>query len=290
MTAAGSSARPVPDTSPARPPSGTVAALAARADRIEDITARFRLDGRRIVVLGGGRGMGRHTAHSLGQLGAQVAVVDREQERAEEVAAEIDGATAHSVDATDDTAMAYLAKALGPVDEVVDVIGMARYQSLLQTSEETWQWEHDIVLRHAWLAVRHFGPVLAEQGGGSLTFVASVSGISSSPWHGAYGVFKAGLISLVRTAAVELGPRGVRVNAVAPGFVLTPRLGDLLDEEQLTRALTSAPLPRLTGPADVAAGLAFLVSDLAAAVTGQTLVMDAGATSTYPYQMNEPAS
>ncbi|MGM0930533.1 MAG: SDR family NAD(P)-dependent oxidoreductase [Actinomycetota bacterium] len=267
-----------------------MAALVAQADQIDNIAARFRLDGRRIVVLGGGRGMGRHTAHSLGQLGAQVAVVDSEQERAEEVAAEIDDATAHSVDATDDAAMADLSKELGPVDGVVDVIGMASYQSLLQISEETWQWEHDIVLRHAWLAVRHFGPVLAEQGFGSLTFVASVSGISSSPWHGAYGVFKAGLISLVRTAAVELGPQGVRVNAIAPGFVLTPRVAGVLDERQLDRARAAAPLPRLTEPKDVAAGLTFLVSDLAAAVTGQTLVMDAGATSTYPYQMNDPTS
>lgn len=283
------SARPAPQTSPEIPSPGTVAALVAQADQIDDITARFRLDGRRIVVLGGGRGMGRHTAHSLAQLGAQVAVVDSERERAEEVAAQIDGATAHSVDATDDTAMADLAKALGPVGGVVDVIGIASYQSLIRTSEEIWQREHDLVLRHAWLTVRHFGPVLARQGHGSLTFVASVSGMTSSPWHGAYGVFKAGLISLVRTAAVELGPEGIRVNAVAPGFVLTPRMADVLDEGQLARTRASAPLPRLTEPRDIAAGLTFLVSDLASAVTGQTIVMDAGATSTYPYQMSEPS-
>lgn len=264
----------------------SVAELVEAAEEITDLPARFRLDGRRYVVLGGGRGMGRHTAHSLAQLGARVVVVDSEGERADAVAAEIgDGATATVVDATSDAEMAALARDIGEVDGVVDVIGIARYEALLDISEKDWLWEHDIVLRHAWLAVRHFGRRLAQQGCGTLTFVASVSGLSSAPGHGAYGVFKAGLVSLVRTAAVELGPSGVRVNAVAPGFVLTPRMADVLDQAQLENSRAAAPLPRLTTPADIAAGITFLVSDLAAAITGQTLIIDAGATSSYPYRM-----
>lgn len=264
----------------------SVTELVEAAEEITDLPARFRLDGRRYVVLGGGRGMGRHTSHSLAQLGAQVVVVDSDQERADAVAAEIgDGATARVVDATSDAEMSALARDIGDVDGVVDVIGIARYEALLDISEKDWMWEHDLVLRHAWLAVRHFGRGLAERGSGTLTFVASVSGLSSAPGHGAYGVFKAGLVSLVRTAAVELGPSGVRVNAVAPGFVLTPRMGDALDEAQLQNCRAAAPLARLTTPADIAAGITFLASDLAAAITGQTLVIDAGATSSYPYRM-----
>ncbi|NKY33308.1 SDR family oxidoreductase [Nocardia speluncae] len=264
----------------------SVADLVEAAEEITDLPARFRLDGRRYVVLGGGRGMGRHTSHSLAQLGARVVVVDSDRERADAVAAEIgDGATATVVDATSDAEMAALARDIGEVDGVIDVIGIARYEALLDISEKDWLWEHDIVLRHAWLAVRHFGRRLAQQGCGTLTFVASVSGLSSAPGHGAYGVFKAGLVSLVRTAAVELGPSGVRVNAVAPGFVLTPRMADVLDEAQLENSRAAAPLPRLTTPADIAAGITFLVSDLAAAITGQTLIIDAGATSSYPYRM-----
>ncbi|MBF6347944.1 MULTISPECIES: SDR family NAD(P)-dependent oxidoreductase [Nocardia] len=264
----------------------SVAELVEAAEEITDLPARFRLDGRHYVVLGGGRGMGRHTSHSLAQLGARVVVVDADRERAGAVAAEIGaGATARVVDATSDTDMAALARDIGKVDGVVDVIGIARYKTLLDVSEQDWMWEHDIVLRHAWLTVRHFGRRLAEQGSGTLTFVASVSGLSSAPGHGAYGVFKAGLVSLVRTAAVELGPGGVRVNAVAPGFVLTPRMADVLDSRQLENSRAAAPLPRLTTPSDIAAGITFLVSDLAAAVTGQTLVIDAGATSSYPYRM-----
>lgn len=265
----------------------TVSTLVHAAEQITDIQERFRLDGRRYVVLGGGRGMGRHTSHSLAQLGAQVVVVDSDQDRASAAAAEIgENASAMAVDATSDAEVSALADRLGPVDGVIDVIGIATYKDLLDVTEDEWGWEHDIVLRHAWLAVRHFGRRLAEQRSGSLTFVASVSGgVSSAPGHGAYGVFKAGLVSLVRTAAVELGPSGVRVNAVAPGFVLTPRMGDALDDAQLANSRAAAPLPRLTTPSDIAAGITFLVSDLASAVTGHTLVIDAGATKSYPYLM-----
>jgi len=274
-------------------PTGSVSELVRAADHITDVGGRFRLDGRRYVVLGGGRGMGRHTSHSLAQLGAEVVVVDSDQDRADAVAKEVGSPEAgRVVDATDGVQMRALAGSVGDVDGVVDVIGMARYQPLMELSEETWLGEHDIVLRHAWLTVRHFGPRLSARRCGSLTFVASVSGLSSAPSHGAYGVFKAGLVSLVRTAAVELGPVNVRVNAVAPGFVLTPRMSGVLDETQLERAKAAAPLPRLTGPGDIAAGLSFLVSDLAAAITGQTLVIDAGASVSYPYQMGgfSPAS
>lgn len=262
----------------------TVAELITAADQISDVGARFRLADRRYVVLGGGRGMGRHTAHSLAQLGAQVVVVDSDQERADEVAAEIgDCASAATVDATSDSEMAALAESLGDVDGVINVIGIARYQTLVDVAEEDWIFAHDMVLRHAWLTVRHFGRRLVERGSGSLTFVASISGMTSAPGHGAYGVFKAGLISLVRTAALELGGSGVRVNAVAPGFVLTPRMADVLTEAQLSVNRASAPLPWLTTPSDIAAGISFLVSDLAVAITGHTLVIDGGATTTYPY-------
>src|SRR5690606_10683712 len=151
-----------------------VTELVEAAEEVIDLPARFRLDGRRYVVLGGGRGMGKHTSHSLAQLGAQVVVVDSDQERAYAVAADIgDAGVARVVDATSDGDMSTLAGEIGDVDGVVDVIGIARYEALLDVSEKDWMWEHDIVLRHAWLTVRHFGRRLAQQGAGTLTFVAS---------------------------------------------------------------------------------------------------------------------
>ena len=100
---------------------------------------------------------------------------------------------------------------------------MAQYKALLEVDDENWQWHHDIVLRHAHLAVTLGGKAMADGGGGVMAFVASVSGISSAPLHGAYGVFKAGLMSLVRTAAVELHRRQREAVCVAlhPGTVET---------------------------------------------------------------------
>ena len=126
--------------------------------------------------------------------------------------------------------------------------------------------------------------LLAEHGG-VMTFVASVSGITSAPNHAAYGAAKAGLMSLVRTAAVELGPMSVRVNAVAPGVVWTPRISEYLGEAGEARNRANTPLQRVAQPADIAAAILFLCSDLASYVTGQTLVVDGGVSAKFPYPM-----
>lgn len=259
----------------------------AESDRIVDYRSRFDLSQRRYVVLGGGQGMGRQISHALAQLGATVIVVDIDRGRATSVCAEIgSAATAEQVDATDDAEMAALVERTGEIDGVVDVIGMARYGPLLDITDDDWRWGEAIVLRHAVLAIRRFGARLRDRGTGSITFVSSVSGIRSSPVHAAYGVYKAALGSLVRSAAIELGPFGVRVNAVAPGFVMTPRISANLDATALENTRTQIPLLRLTMPADVASALAFLVSDLARTITGQVMVVDGGATNKYPYDMS----
>jgi hypothetical protein len=118
-----------------------------------------------------------------------------------------------------------------------------------------------------------------------MVFVASVSGITSAPRHSAYGAAKAGLMSLVRTGAVELGPSGIRVNAVAPGVVWTPRVSAFLGDEGHQRNVVNTPLRRVAQPADIAAALLFFASDLAAYVTGQTLTVDGGVGAKFPYPM-----
>jgi NAD(P)-dependent dehydrogenase (short-subunit alcohol dehydrogenase family) len=178
---------------------------------------------------------------------------------------------------------AYAARELGPVRGVVDIVGMARYSTLTDLQDAEWDWHFDIVLRHAWLAVQYGGAAVAEAGGGPLVFVASVSGLTSAPLHAAYGAAKAGLVSLVRSAAVELGPRGVRVNAVAPGAVWTPRIASLLGEEGRRANAENAPLGRIAIPPDIAAPLLFLASPLSSYITGQTLVVDGGVTVKFPY-------
>lgn len=255
---------------------------------VPDYPGLLRLDGRRALVLGAGQGIGRQVSHALAEVGAQLACVDLEPTRADAVAAEVGGLAIAADMTTREGAQGAVdaaVGALGGLDIVVDIIGMASYAELLALTDEEWDWHFDVVLRHAFLAAQLGGRVLAANGGGAIAFVASASGITSAPRHGAYGAAKAGLMSLVRTAAVELGPRGVRVNAVAPGVVWTPRVSAFLGEEGRKRNEANAPLRRIAQPADIAAALLFLVSDLAAFVTGQTLVVDGGVGAKFPYPM-----
>ena len=256
---------------------------------VPDYPGLLRLDGRRFVVLGAGQGIGRQASHALASVGARLACVDQDPDLAADIATEVD-ATPLSGNAYDRDDMARLfddaGQALGGIDGVVDIIGMARYADLTEMSDEDWNWHFDIVLRHAFLAMQYGGRAM-QANGGAMVFVASVSGITSAPRHSAYGAAKAGLMSLVRTGAVELGPAGIRVNAVAPGVVWTPRVSAFLGEEGRERNIANTPLRRVAQPADIAAALLFLASDLAAYVTGQTLSVDGGVGAKFPYPMGD---
>ena len=255
---------------------------------VPDYPSLLRLDGKRFVVIGAGQGIGRQTSHALASVGARVLCVDLEQDRADTVAREV-GGVAWSGDATRRADAERLftdaREQLGGVDGVIDIVGMAQYQPLVDIDDEQWEWHFDIVLRHAWLAVQYGGRAMAEAGGGVMVFVASVSGLTGAPMHAAYGAAKAGLISLVKSAAVELGPRGVRVNAVAPGVVWTPRVSAFLGDEGRERNAANAPLGRVALPADIAAALLFLAAPLSSYVTGQTLTVDGGVGAKFPYPM-----
>lgn len=254
---------------------------------VPDYQGRLRLDGRRFLVIGAGQGIGRQTAHALAGAGARVACLDVDPDLASDIADEV-GGVALAGDATrrDDVARVFEAAVghLGGLDGVVDIIGMAQYASIVDLTDDEWDWHHDIVLRHAFLAMQHAGRAMADTGG-VMVFVASVSGITSAPRHAAYGAAKAGLMSLVRTGAVELGPHAIRVNAVAPGVVWTPRVSAFLGDEGHARNVDNTPLRRVAQPSDIAAAVLFLASDLAGYVTGQTLVVDGGVGAKFPYPM-----
>ena len=257
---------------------------------VPDYQAQLRLDGKRFVVAGAGQGIGRQTTHALAAAGAKVLCIDYEQAAAEHVANEVYGVPfVADVRERDQIEAAFAAarSELGGVDGVVDIVGMARYGPLLDTSDEDWDWTFGMVLRHAFLLAQIGGRVMAENDGGVMTFIASVSGITSAPLHAPYGAAKAGLVSLVRTAAVELGPKGVRANAVAPGVVWTPRISELLGERGRDDQARNAPLRRVAQPSDIAAAALFLSSDLSSYVTGQVLVVDGGVSAKFPYGMND---
>lgn len=249
----------------------------------------LRLDGRGFVVVGAGQGIGRQAAHALASAGARLFCIDNQEQLAKEIAGEVNGAawTADARDRADaEQAVAEARRQLGRVHGLVDIVGMARYGDILETTDEDWDWHFGMVLRHAFLFSQEVGRAMAEDGGGVMVFVASVSGITSAPRHAAYGAAKAGLMAWVRSLAVELGPAGVRANAVAPGVVWTPRVSAYLGEKGRAAQSANAPLRRVAEPADIAAAILFLASDLSAYVTGQTLVVDGGVGAKFPYPMD----
>ncbi|MGE0880413.1 MAG: SDR family NAD(P)-dependent oxidoreductase [Acidimicrobiia bacterium] len=257
---------------------------------VPDYGAMLRLDGRAYIVIGAGQGMGRQSAHALASQGAKVLCVDIDETRAKEVAAEIDG-IALVADATKSADAAHIVatalREFGQLNGIVDVVGMARYGPLVDMSDEDWDWCHDIVIRHAFQMVKHGGKVMSEAGnGGTIVLVASISGVSSAPFHGAYGAFKAGLISLVKTAAVELKPYEIRVNAVAPGNTATPRI--VASQGRPASELATGSLSHHGSTADIAAAILFLTSDLSRHITGHTLAVDGGDLVKYPHDLAAP--
>jgi len=254
---------------------------------VPDYQSLLRLDGRRFVVIGAGQGIGRQTTHALAGAGARVFCVDVDEGLAQDVAEEV-GGVAWSGDATNraevERMFADAGAALGGVDGLADIVGIARFIELLDVTDDDWDWYFAMNLRHAFLAMQIGARAMTN--GGSMVFVASASGLTSAPRHAPYGAAKAGLMSLVRTGAVELGPNGIRVNAVAPGVVWTPRVGGLLGEEGRATQSANAPLGKVALPADIAAGILFFASDLSGDVTGQTLSIDGGVSAKFPFNMD----
>lgn len=245
------------------------------------------LHGKRVVVVGAGHrpprpGIGRATATRFAAAGATVTCVDLDSERAEAVAEEIRraGGAAEVVvgDMRDeDQVTAALSEASGLMDGLdvcVTVVGEATWGAADRFATSDWNWAIETNLAHVFFVFREAARRLKEQGsGGALAAVASVDGIAGAPLHVAYGCAKAGVIHLVKTLSEELGPDGIRVNAVAPGHVFVPT-PDV--PEPVYGADPPTPLRQPTAT-DIANALVFLCSDLAGAVSGQTLAVDGGA-------------
>jgi NAD(P)-dependent dehydrogenase (short-subunit alcohol dehydrogenase family) len=253
---------------------------------VPDYPGKLRLDGKGFLILGAGQGIGRQTTHALASAGARVFCVDRDSELANAVAGEVDG-TAWTGDVTIredvERMTADAERELGAINGFVDIVGMARWRDLFDMTDEDLSWQFDIVLRHALLAAQVCGRRMAAGNGGSMVFIASVSGITGAPHHAAYGAAKAALMSLVRSLAVELGPVGIRANAIAPGVVWTPRVSGLLGDRGRDAHIECTPLGRVGLSDDIASVALFLSSELAGFVSGQTLTVDGAATQRFPY-------
>lgn len=246
---------------------------------IPDYLAQLRFGGRTFIVLGAGAGIGRQVSHALAQAGAKVACIDRDPALAQSVADEV-GGVAFTADITKrpdvERIFAETNNALGPISGLVDIVGMPVLGPLANLDDSRWAAQFDLVLNHAFLAMQIGGKAIADSGGGSMVFVASMAGVVSLPGQSAYGAAKAALIHLVSNVGKELGPSRVRVNAVAPGFARTPRLNTMLSEQQWAEIGKLIPLGTAADPSEIAGPIMFLSSGLASHVTGQTLLVDGG--------------
>lgn len=246
-------------------------------------------DGRAALVTGAGAGIGREIARWLARAGASVAVNDVRADAADGVVAEIEAAGGHAVpvvaDCRDDDAVDEMVRRtvdeLGGLDLAVNNIGMIPpgrvTKPFVEYRGDDWRDIVDQNLTLAALCGRAEAEVMAAGAGGVILFVTSGETTRPSPYNAAYAAAKAAVNHLVTTMAVELGPAGIRVNAMAPGTTRTETVAAAFTEERMAAIARSTPLRREVEHDELARLATFLTSDLARCVTGQFILADAGA-------------
>jgi len=244
------------------------------------------------LVTGGGRGIGREIALALAREGCHVAVAARSSDQVDATAAAVANLGVRTVplvlDVTDEggiaRGVAAIAASLGPVDVLVNNAGIAEEKPFLEIEDSGWDAVIATNLRGAFMMAQRVARVQVDAGGGCIIHIASIDGSGGDGPYASYNASKAGLLGLNRTMALELGPLGVRVNCVSPGFTHTemtevgvpPGMMDYL-----STSFDRVPLRRLVRPEEIAAACAFLASDDASAITGVDLTVDCGLTANW---------
>jgi len=241
------------------------------------------LMGKRAVVTGAARGLGQAIAELLAARGAAVAVADVDAEGAERAAAPLDGAIAVTLDVRDadsaDAAFTRVATELGGIDILVNNAGVVRDAKLHELAPGDWDAVLDVNLRGYYVCARAALPQLRAAGAAGGARIVNISSRAhlGNPGQANYSAAKAGVIGLTRALSLELGPDGITVNAVAPGMIDTDLVRSHPKAEAIVeRAVRTTPVRRIGQPADVAAAVAFLVSDEAGYVSGEVLHVTGG--------------
>jgi 3-oxoacyl-[acyl-carrier protein] reductase len=237
------------------------------------------LEGKVALVTGGSRGIGAAIVRELAGAGARVAVNYRAgREAAEEVAEEV-GGPAVQADVSDPEQVKALVEQvesdLGDLDILVNNAGITRDTLIARMSDDDWQEVLAVNLGGAFNTSRAVARKMLKRRSGAIVNLTSVVGLHGNPGQANYAASKAGIIGLTKALARELGTRGVRVNAIAPGYIRT-ELTDAISEDMRQLILTNTPLGRLGEPEDIAGAVRFLCSDEAAFVTGEVLLVDGG--------------
>jgi NAD(P)-dependent dehydrogenase (short-subunit alcohol dehydrogenase family) len=244
-----------------------------------------------VIVTGGGSGIGRATVSALAEAGRPVAVWDVEEEAAEAVADEARSrfgiaAVAIGIDVRDtaelDAAVTRSRATMGTIGGLVHAAGIVGGGPIDRLDESVWDAVVAVHLSAAALLIRAVVADLEAEAGSAVVLIASIEALIANEAVPAYCAAKAGMLGLARSSAARLGPRGVRVNAVCPGFIDTRMLQPALEREPNARAIYErrVPLRRIGRPEHIATAVRFLLSDDAAYITAAELVVDGGVTKT----------
>ncbi len=244
----------------------------------------LNLKGKNAIVTGGARGIGRAIALKLAEMGVNVAVNYTSSDVA---ALEVVGlakemgveALAFKADVSNDADVASLTDAVktafGSIDILVNNAGITRDGLLIRMKEEDWDLVLDTNLKGVFLTTKHVGKIMLKQRAGKIVNISSVVGVMGNAGQANYAASKAGVIGFTKSTAKEFASRGVNINAIAPGFIRSD-MTDALSDELKSSYLANIPLSNFGETEDVANAVAFLCSDMARYITGQTIHVDGG--------------
>ncbi len=244
----------------------------------------MRLQDKVAIVTGGGQGIGRQTALTFAREGAKVVVADLNEESCGKVVEEIQAAGGQALAVSVNVANAESVDAMvaatkdwggGRIDALVNNAGITKDARLQKMSEEQWDAVINVNLKGVWLCGKAVASIMVEQGSGSIMNASSIVGLYGNFGQSNYAATKGGVIAMTYTWSVELGPKGVRANAVAPGFTMTPMM-ETVPEKVLDDIKQKTPLRRLGDPQDIANTYLFLASDESAFITGQVIAVNGG--------------